>query len=333
MNGRFKVVITDYVRDPSDEVGILGDLAHVVAADARSEEELAGIVDDAVALLVYHFVEITEQTLDRLQDCRLIVRCGVGYDNVDLAAARRRGIPVANIPDYGTEEVADSAIGLALCLTRGIRLLEQRTRDNRARWDPLEAGAIHRLRGRVFGIVGIGRIGKATALRAKSLGMDVVFYDPYVPDGTDKSLGVRQVETLDDLLSCSHVLSMHCPLTDETMHMMNAEAIARLPVGGYLINTARGGVVDAMAVLDAVTQGHLAGAALDVLEVEPPHDDDPLMLAWRDPEHPAHDRLIINPHAAFYSVEGLQEMRIKGARNVRRVLLGESPRNVVNEVS
>ena len=122
-------------------------------------------------------------------------------------------------------------------------------------------------------------------------------------------------------------------VSQEGLKMRSDGADARLPVGGYLINTARGGVVDAMAVLDAVTQAHLAGAALDVLEVEPPHDDDPLMLAWRDPEHPAHDRLIINPHAAFYSVEGLQEMRIKGARNVRRVLLGESPRNVVNEVS
>lgn len=330
---RFQVVITDYIQDPAEELKILGDLADVRVADARSEVDLVGSVEDADALMMYHFVNLTERILTRLRRCRLIVRCGVGYDNVDLEVARQHGIPVANVPDYGTEEVADSAIGLMLSLTRGIAMLERRTRDRRGRWDPLEAGPIRRLRGRVFGIVGLGRIGKATALRAKSLGMDVVFHDPYAPDGMDKSLGLRRAETLSDLLSCSHVLSMHCPLSEETYHLIDAESLARLPSGSYLINTARGGVVNTASVLESIVQGHVAGAALDVLEAEPPPDHDPLILAWRDPRHPAHDRLILNPHAAFYSVEGLLDMRIKGARNIRRVLLGEQPRNVVNDVN
>jgi D-3-phosphoglycerate dehydrogenase/C-terminal binding protein len=327
---RGKVVITDYVSDTDEEAKILGLLADVTTPLAQSEDDLTGCVEDADALMVYHFVQLTERTIGRLQKCRLIVRCGVGYDNVDVRSARRHGIPVANVPDYGTEEVADSAIGLMLAMTRGFALLERRMRERRGRWSPAEAGPLRRLRDRVFGIVGLGRIGKATALRAKSLGLDVAFYDPYVPDGTDKSLGIRRVETLDELLAMSHVVSMHCPLTDETTHMIDAVTLARMREGSYLVNTARGAVVDARAVLDAIASGHLAGAALDVLEREPPDEDDPVIVAWRDPAHPAYDRLIINPHAAFYSLDGLRDMRIKGAQNIRRVLQGHPPRNVVN---
>ena len=160
--------------------------------------------------------------------------------------------------------------------------------------------------------------------------MDVAYYDPYVPQGRDKSLGVRCVETLEELLAQAHVVSMHCPNTPETKHIINRETVAKMRPGSFLVNTARGAVVDVLAVLDAVTSGHLGGAAIDVLETEPPPDDHPLMRAWRDPQHPAHDRLIINPHAAFYSEEGLLDMRIKGSQNCRRVLTGQKPYNVVN---
>jgi D-3-phosphoglycerate dehydrogenase/C-terminal binding protein len=297
---------------------------------AETKDDLLGCVEDADALMVYHFIQLSEDVIRRLDRCRLIVRCGVGYDNVDIQAARRHGIPVANVPDYGTEEVADSAIGLMLAMTRGFMMLERRMRAGRGAWSPTEAGSLRRLRNSLFGIVGLGRIGKATALRAKALGMDVAFYDPYVPDGTDKSLGVRRVETLGELLAESRVISLHCPLTDETHHMINRQTLAEMPAGCYLVNTARGAVVDASAVLDAVTAGHLAGAALDVLEIEPPAEDDPLIVAWRDSTHPASERLIINPHAAFYSLDGLIDMRVKGAENIRRVLQGKAPRNVVN---
>ena len=160
--------------------------------------------------------------------------------------------------------------------------------------------------------------------------MNVAFYDPYVPDGYEKSLGVRRAESLETLLRESHVVSAHCPLTSETRHILNRDSIAQMPRGSILINTARGGTVEVMAVLDALQSGHLAGAALDVLETEPPLDDHPLLRAWRDPAHPAHDRLILNPHAAFYSEEGLLDMRIKGSINCRRALLEEPLHNVVN---
>jgi D-3-phosphoglycerate dehydrogenase/C-terminal binding protein len=331
MPARAKVVVADFIVEGLDpERRVLGGVAEPVALGAHHEDDLHGHVEDADALMMYHTIRLTERTIGRLHNCKLIVRCGVGYDNVDGAAARRCGIPVANVPDYGTEEVADSAVGLMLALTRGIYMLAGRMRDRRGPWHYAQGKPLYRLRGRTFGVVGLGRIGTAAALRAKALGMDVLFFDPYVPDGRDKALGVRRAETLSELLAHSHVISLHCPLTPETHHLINRETLAQMPAGSFLVNTARGGVADALAVLDALAGGHLAGAALDVLEHEPPSDDHPLLAAWRDPGHPAHDRLILTPHVAFYSEEGLLDMRIKGSENCRRVLLGQPPRNVVN---
>jgi D-3-phosphoglycerate dehydrogenase/C-terminal binding protein len=331
MTQRAKVVVADSIIESLDqERRILGDLAEAVALNARHEDDLRGHVEDADALMLYHTISVSERTIGHLRRCKLIVRCGVGYDNVDIAAARRHGIPVANVPDYGTEEVADSALGLTLALTRGIHLLTGRLRERRGDWIWSHARPRHRLRGRGFGVVGLGRIGTAVALRARALGMDVLFHDPYIPDGRDRALGIRRVETLADLLAQSYVVSLHCPLTPETHHLINRKTLAKMSPGAYLVNTSRGGVVDVLAVLGAVTEGRLAGAAIDVLEEEPPPDDHPLVVAWRDPNHPAHDRIILNPHTAFYSEEGLLDMRLKGSENCRRVLLGQPPRNVVN---
>ena len=331
MGTRPRVVITDFVTGPLEtEHGILDDVADVVALDAAHEDEIAGRIEDADAIMMYHTIAISEKTINRLEHCKLIVRCGVGYDNVDWRLARKRGIDVCNVPDYGTEDVADTAIGMMLALTRGIALYNSHLRDGKGEWGYQLAQPVWRLRGRVFGIIGLGRIGTAVALRAKALGMDVVFYDPYVPDGRDKSIGVRRLETLDELLAASHVLSPHCPLSDETHHMIRAETIARMKPGSFLVNTSRGGVVDTAAIPEAIATGQLAGAGIDVLEAEPPPDDHPLLVAWRDPAHPAHHRLIVNPHAAFYSEEGMQDMRIKGSEACRRALLGMPLRNVVN---
>jgi C-terminal binding protein len=328
---RFRVVIADFITDAlQPERDVLGDIAEVVSLDASSERDLVGKVDDADAIMLYHNIAITKETIGRLGRCKLIVRCGVGFDNVDHCFARERGIPVANVPDYGTEEVADSAIGLTLALTRGITFLNRRLQRREGAWAFMQAIPLLRLRGRVFGIIGLGRIGTATALRAKALGMDVAFYDPYKPDGYDKALGVRRLEKLDDLLRQVYVLSVHCPLIEETRHIVDARAISRMPGGSYLVNTARGATVDAAAIPAAIRSSQLAGAGIDVLPHEPPPDDHPLLVAWRDPADPCHDRVIVNPHSAFYAEEGLLDMRVKGAQACRRALLGEPLRNVVN---
>jgi phosphoglycerate dehydrogenase-like enzyme len=331
MSKRFRVVITDFITgDLGPERQILGELADLVALDASSEDDLVGKVESADALMLYHNITISRATIEKLTGCKLIVRCGVGYDNVDRQFARSRDIPVANVPDYGTEEVADSAIGLTLALTRGIHLLNSIYRAGADGWTYRSAAPIYRLRGRVFAVVGLGRIGTAAAVRAKALGMDVVFFDPYTPDGHEKALGIRRADSLDELLGQAFVLSLHTPLTVETKGMIDAAAIAKMPRGSFLVNTARGAIVDTAAIPSAIAAGQLSGAGIDVLAVEPPAADDPLVRAWRNPAHAAHHRVIINPHSAFYAEEGLLDMRLKGAKAVRNALLGRPLRNIVN---
>jgi D-3-phosphoglycerate dehydrogenase/C-terminal binding protein len=326
-----RVIIADFQKGAVDvEQKILGDLAEVVPLDVSSEEQLWGRVEDAAAIMVYHTLKMTPATISRLQGCKLIVRCGVGYDNVDYVFARSRGIPVANVPDYGNEEVADSALGLMLALTRGIAYQNMHLRPSGTAWRYDHVAPLYRLRGRTVGVIGLGRIGTAFALRAQTLGMDVAFYDPYKADGYDKSLGVRRVESLAELLAQSLVVSCHCPLTPETQHIMNAATIELMPRGSYLINTSRGAVVDVAAIPAAIASGRLAGAGIDVLPIEPPAEDHPLLVAWRDPSHPCYERVILNAHNAFYSEQGLMDMRVKGSEACRRALLGEPLRNVVN---
>ncbi|AMV26671.1 Putative 2-hydroxyacid dehydrogenase [Gemmata sp. SH-PL17] len=328
---RFRVVVADFLADAlKPEHELLGDMADVVALNATSEADMIGHIESADAVMLYHNIAITKETITRLQNCKLIVRCGVGFDNVDHRLARTKGIPVANVPDYGTEEVADSAIGMMLTLTRGINFFNNRLQRKSGDWSYMQGTPLVRLRGRVFGVIGLGRIGTAAALRAKALGMDVAFYDPHKQDGYDKANGIRHVEKLDDLFRQSFVLSVHCPLTEETRHIVDARGIGLMPDGSYLVNTARGATVDATAIPAAIRSGKLQGAAIDVLPVEPPPADHPLLVAWRDPADPCYDRVILNPHSAFYSEEGLLDMRVKGAQACRRALLGEPLRNIVN---
>lgn len=328
---RWKVIITDLIVEPLEfERDVLKEVADVYALDAMQESDLVGKIEDADAIMVYHYFRFTRASIDRLENCKLIVRPGVGYDGIDIAAAAERGIPVCNVPDYGTEEVADSALGMALCLARGTHFLNSRLKRGIGAWNVDQGAPIPRLRGRTFGIIGCGRIGTAAALRAKAFGFDVLFYDPHLRDGVDKALGIRRVDSLGELLRESAIVSLHCPLTPQTRGLIGEAEIAQMPKGSVLINTARGGVVDTMAVIRALEIGHLYGAGIDVLEVEPPPSDSPILQAWRDPTHPAHDRLLLNPHTAFYCEEGCEEFRRKGAMEILRAYRGEALRNRVN---
>ncbi len=330
MNRQHHVVIADCITgDLGPEQSVLGDLAQLVALDAKHEDELVGHIEDADAIMLYHEISLSQKTIQRLKHCKLIVRCGVGYDNIDRDCASDCGIPVANVPDYGTEEVADSAIGMMLALTRGITFLNSRLKAGLGSWSYTQIAPLSRLRGEVFGIVGLGRIGTAAAMRAKAFGMDVVFYDPYKEDGYDKALGIRRAEHFDELLEKTLVLSLHCPLTDETYRLIDEQALAGMPTGSYLVNTARGALVDTSVIPGAIESGQLAGAAIDVLPCEPPAVDDPLIAAWRDSDHPAHHRILVNPHSAFYCEKGMTEMRMKGAEACRRALCEEPIRNRV----
>lgn len=325
-----KVVITDTIADELTlEREVLDGVARLEPLGACREEELVGRIEDADAVMVY-LLHLSRPTIERLERCRIIVRCGVGHDRIDGAAARERGIPLAHVPDYCTEEVADSALAMILALTRGVAPLSSRLRARVGRWSYEEAVPLRRLRGRVLGLVGLGRIGTATAVRAKAFGMAVAYYDPYKPLGFDKALGLRRVETLEELVRSSWILSLHCPLTPETRGMIDARMLSLMPSGAFLINTARGALVDTTAIPAAVESGRLSGVGLDVLDREPPPEDDPLVRAWRDPGHPAHWRVVVNPHSAFYSEESRRELRTRAATTCRRALAGEPIDNVVN---
>lgn len=325
---KFKIPITDYVPSPAVfEQKVLGDIAEVPCLEQVDESGLEGKIEDADALIVFHTIRISASSIRRLRKCRAIVRCGVGYDNVDLQAAGARGIYVCNVPDYGTDEVADHALALMLACARGLAFTERGLRRTLAPWSFLAASPLRRLAGATLGIIGLGRIGTATALRAKGFRMKVVACDPYLPDGYDKALGVTMVP-LDELMSVSDIVSVHTPLTPETTRIVGAGELAKMKPHGILVNTARGKCVDVQAVAAALKAGKIGGAGLDVLPDEPPAHDDPIVRLWQQ-DVPAVN-LILTPHNGFYTEQSREEMRTKAALEARRVLMGQKPRNAVN---
>jgi len=272
----------------------------------------------ARALILWHGPRVDAALIARLPACRAIIRNGVGFDTVDIAAAALAGIPVCNVPDYGTEEVADHALALTLALYRQLFPLDAEAK--RLGWKIETAPKMRRLSTQTFGVLGLGRIGTAAALRAKALGFRVVFFDPSVPTGTHKALGLERVGSLEEFLRRADTVSVHCPLTAETRGMIGAPQIALMKPGSFLVNTARGDIVQKAPVFAALRSGHLAGAGLDVVENEP----------LRTPEEAATPNLIVTCHAAFCSPEGMIEMRSTSAKIARAAVLGEPVWNRVN---
>ncbi len=302
------------------EKAIIGTAAkvtrHLCDTDADLDDEIAS----ANAFIIWHNMPLTSAGIDKLKNCRAIIRNGVGFDSVDIAAARERGIAVCNVPDYGTEEVADHAIALAMSLCRQILPLDQEAKQ--LGWNIKVGPKLRRLSTLTFGIIGLGRIGTATALRAKALGFRVIFHDPYLPNGADKAVGLTRVRTLNELLAQTDVLSLHCPLNNETRHLIAERELSLLKPGAFVVNTARGAIIKKPAILAALREGRLAGAGLDVIE------DEPLRTA----EEAATPNLIATCHAAFCSVESKIEMRSTSARIALAAVTGEPLENVVNGI-
>ncbi len=302
----------------SVERPFLADVADVETVWVDFNAPFPDVAAAADALILWHGPQLDAAVVARMPRCRAIIRNGVGFDTVDTAAAARAGIPVCNVPDYGTEEVADHAIALTLALYRQLFPLDAEAK--RLGWKIDVAPKMRRLRTQTFGLVGLGRIGTATALRAKALGFRTVFFDPYVPSGTHKAVGIERVGSLAELLAQSDTLSIHCPLTAETRGFIGAPEIAALKPGSFLVNTARGDIVQKAPVFAALHSGHLAGAGLDVVEAEP----------LRTAEEAATPNLIVTCHAAFCSPEGMIEMRSTSAKIARAAILGQPVWNRVN---
>jgi len=316
--------IIDWAKAPVSEAAsllereVIGEAADVKYFLCHSDADFTDEICSVDALIVWHNTPVTATGIGRLKNCRVIIRNGVGFDSVDVKAARARGIPVCNVPNYGTEEVADHAIALALALCRQLFPLDAEAK--RLGWTIKVEKNLRRLRELTFGVVGLGRIGTAAALRAKALGFRVRFFDPYLSNGVDKAIGVERVSTLAELLRCADVLSVHCPLNAETHHLIAAPELALMKPSAFVVNTARGGVIEKAALLAALRNGRLAGAGLDVVENEP----------LKTAEEAATPNLVVTCHAAFCSVESKIEMRRSSARIARTAVLGEPLYNVVN---
>ncbi len=320
------VGIIDWISSPQGdpdskiERTIIGDAAEVKRFLIESDADFTDEIASASAMIIWHNAPIRAGGIARLKQCRALIRNGVGFDSVDIDAARQHGIAVCNVPDYGTEEVADHAIALTLALCRQLFPLHQEAQQ--LGWLIRVEPKLRRLRELTFGLVGLGLIGTATALRAKALGFKVIFHDPYLANGVDKALGLTRVRSLDELLVQCDVLSLHCPLSPATHHLIAERELALLKPSAFVVNTARGAVIKKTAILAALREGRLAGAGLDVVEDEP----------LKTPEEAATPNLIVTCHAAFCSVESKQEMRTTSARIALAAVLGKPLENVVNGV-
>ena len=293
--------------------------------DAVTDEQWAGC--DAVVTVA----DIPPRYRERMARCRILVTPKVGFDNIDLKAWGEQGVPVCNVPDYGTQEVADHALALMLSLMKGITFhTRELKRDLRGNWRPALNPFGRRLSVCTFGIVGLGRIGTAAALRAKALGMDVVFFDPYRENGADLALGIRRVPTLLELFGISDVVSLHLPLAPETVKLVDGDLLGQAKSGLILINTARGPLIDLDGLYDALESGRVQAAGLDVLPEEPGRAEHPLLAAWAAGEEWVDHRLLITPHSAFYTPESVYDMRYKGGEVAMAYLTGGHLQNCVN---
>lgn len=323
-------------RDCSIEMPILKDVATVAFCDAQSTSEIhEKVLNEAVGALMWHTIILTKEDLEKFKTLRIIVRIGSGVDNIDVKAAGELGIAVCNVPGYGVEEVADTTLCLILNLYRRTYWLANMVREGKKFTGPEQvreaAQGCARIRGDTLGIVGLGRIGSAVALRAKAFGFNVIFYDPYLPDGIEKSLGLTRVYTLQDLLFQSDCVSLHCTLNEHNHHLINEFTIKQMRPGAFLVNTARGGLVDDDALAAALKQERIRAAALDVHENEPYN-----VFQGQSAQCPLKDapNLLCTPHAAFYSDASCTELREMAASEIRRAIVGRIPdclRNCVNK--
>jgi phosphoglycerate dehydrogenase-like enzyme len=317
--------------DDSEERRIFGPDVNILMRDSRVVADLSDAECAEVDGLMIFRQWVGAADMARFPRLRAIVRMGVGYDRLDRAEAARRGVIICNVPDYGTTEVADHAIALTMALRRGLLWHHDAQRaDPPAPWVATNFPLLRRISAQTFGVLGLGRIGTAAALRAKGLGFNVVFYDPYRPNGADLALGIGRAATLEDLLRQSDVLSIHVPHTPETTGMIGAAELALLPQDAVVVNTARGTSLDIDALGEALRSGRISGAGLDVVPVEPPVDPVPdLLRAYRARESWLEGRLIVTPHSAYLTPEAHRDIRIKSAETMRAALFTNRPQNVI----
>jgi lactate dehydrogenase-like 2-hydroxyacid dehydrogenase len=309
-----RIAITDFITDPVIEREILGDL---VSANVDNETEV---------LLVWH-EKIDGEYIGKLPKLKAVQRYGVGYDTIDIDALGKLGIIVCNNPDYGTDEVSDTAIAMILNIARGMAIYNEASKKYSATWQINYNPRVKRNSETTVGIIGAGRIGGSVILRCNALKFKVVFYDKYKERGYEKLVSANRLESMDEVLENSDIVSLHVPLTKETKGMVDRVFISRMKQGSSLVNTARGGLFSDLDIIsEALETGKLYQFATDVLPDEPPLSGR-LIDSWRRSEEWLNGRVIINPHTAWYSNESIIEMRVRAAQNALRLLHGQPAHN------
>lgn len=317
---KLRAVITDHgFPNVAQEKRILAEAGcELTVTQCKTEEQVIAAAADAEALLV-QWSPTTAAVIAKLARCKIIVRYGIGVDNVDLAAAKARGIPVCNVPDYCLDEVADHTVALALALARQLPMIDQRVRQGT--WKIVPNKPMSAFRESLFATVGFGRIARAVLQRAKAFGFKLAAYDPYLTDGFFREQGVARM-TLNELLHQADVLSLHSPLSVETKHLVNATRLRQMKANAILINTARGGLVDTLALAQALQSGTIATAGLDVFEAEPLPDDHPLRHCGN---------ALLTSHVAWFSESSVPKLQQLAALEVVRGLRDEPLQNQVNK--
>lgn len=321
----FKVVVTVDLGPTHLEEEVLGPVgASLITAPARTEDQLIDNCRDADAVLIGPNEPFTARVIATLGSCRVLSRLGIGYNNIDVEAATAQGIPVSIVPDYCVSEVSDHAMAFLLAFARRVVPLSQAVKAGQWQVGNPAIARIgrpaHRMSGQTLGIAGLGRIGRALASKAQAFGLRVIAFDPYLPQEQARGLGVELVD-FDRLLGESDYISIHALLNAETKHLFNVAAFRKMKPTAYIINNARGGLIDEQALHTALKEGWIAGAGLDVTDPEPPAADNPLLQL---------DNVLITPHFSYYSEESTVELRQRAVEAVVQVLQGGWPRFMAN---
>ena len=319
MNVKYTVLMTDYAWPSVEpERKVLAEIgAELLVAETGDEKELIALAPRADGILTC-WKHVTTAVVETATQCKIIGRCGIGLDNIDVATATALGIVVTNVPAYCIDEVSDHAMALLLACARKTSLLDRDVKNGG--WDRNVGPPMHRIRGQTLGIIGFGKIGRAIVPKAKVFGLEVIAFSPRLTQEIAQTHGVQRVE-VPELVARSDFITIHAPLTPETHGMLGEAEFRQMKSTTYIINTSRGDIIDTTALYTALTEGWIAGAGLDVLPTEPPDADDPM---------PHLENVILTPHAAFFAEESVYDLEVGAATAVAKVLTGEMPESVVN---
>lgn len=314
-----KVVITDYQYENIDQEKKIFEEAGIELKEYqfKDSEDLIGLIDDADAV-VTQYSDINAEVIENLQHCKMIIKYGIGVNNIDVEAASKKGIYVCNVPDYGVEEVSNHAITMILALSKKLPTITRAFREGNWGYDSIVP--LFRFSEATVGLVGFGRIPQIVAKKLSGFGVKLLAYDPYIDESAAKELGVIPVD-FDTLCKESDYISLHCPLTEDTTHLFHLETFKMMKDTAVLINTARGPVVKEEDLITALKEGMIAGAGLDVFENEPVDVNNPLLHM---------ENVIATPHCAWYSLRALDNVQRKTAEEVVNVLQGNEPFHCVN---